>query len=573
MLQRRDPIRNSTAEAVIPFATATPVAWDAARGGGRPVVAQMDFGTEIGRIGAILVYKLDHFGDFVIAQPALRDLRAAFPRAHIRLICGSWNLANARACMLVDEVRGFDYFPERSANWDGRQVEGMAVFDAAVAGRFDLAIDLRVDDDTRHLLGRVDARLRCGVGLRTRFPLLDIAFPGERSHGASRSFAHAAQAPAAFFPPAHFASGLPAGGPLDQQASLAELVAAGPLRGALVRLPAGKVAAAVGLSVRGFVPGPWGCSVTLELCREDGEMMVRRAYGRTSLHRLSRHAPVLEFDNPDPDTCYELRIRAEGRPLRGRLRFTGVHVAARAAPAMAGPGPASARLPAVELHVGETLALLVALIRQRTTALYPPPAETAMAAPAIGTRIVVAPFSNSSVRDWPVAHYARLITLMLAQPGWEVALVGTAAQSAAAERLVGLVGDKRLGNLVGKTRWADLSGLLQAATLVICNNSGVAHLAAALGAQVLAIYSGSHQPPEWGPRGLRSHALSYPVPCSPCGLENVADCTFEHRCMRMISPDEVFARANDLLAPAAADASAVPAPEAMVIPTAISVDP
>jgi ADP-heptose:LPS heptosyltransferase len=41
---------------------------------------------------------------------------------------------------------------------------------------------------------------------------------------------------------------------------------------------------------------------------------------------------------------------------------------------------------------------------------------------------------------------------------------------------------------------------------VISNNSGVAHLAAACGAPTLTIYSGSHQPQEWGPRGnVRLH--------------------------------------------------------------------
>lgn len=550
-LQRQDPIQAFAAEAVIPFAVEGPDREPAPRNDDQPASVQVDFGAEIGRIRSILVYKLDHFGDFIIAQPALRDLRAAFPDARIRLVCGTWNVAGARASLLADEVVGYDYFPERSAGWNGRSVDDIAVFDAAVAGRYDLAVDLRVDEDTRHLLGRVDARLRCGVGLRTRFPLLDIALPGERSHGGRRTLPNAVQAPVAFFSPAQFTPGLPVAEPLHQEGRLSELVAVGPLRGALTGLPVGPVAAAVGLSLRGFLPGVRGCSITLEVWREDGEMVARQGYGRTSLHRLARNAPVLEFDNADSDTCYELRIRAEGWPLAGRLRFTGVHVAARAAAVVARQESEPARYPSVELHVGETLALLVALIRQRTTALYAPPPATTEDVGDGSTRIVVAPFSNSSVRDWPLSHYAELIGLMLGQPGYEVVLVGTEAQADAAERLARLVDDPRLANMVGKTRWADLATLLRGAALVICNNSGVAHLAASLDAQVLAIYSGSHQPQEWGPRGARSHALTYPVPCSPCGYENVTDCTFDHRCMRLITPNFVFARATELLGAAA----------------------
>src|SRR6185312_5611097 len=102
-------------------------------------MVRIDFGADAGPVRTILVIKLDHFGDFIIAQPALRDLRAAFPEARIRLVCGSWNASGARATGLVDEVRTFDYFPERSAGWNGRPVDDLAVFDAAVAGAFDCA--------------------------------------------------------------------------------------------------------------------------------------------------------------------------------------------------------------------------------------------------------------------------------------------------------------------------------------------------------------------------------------------------------------------------------------------------
>jgi ADP-heptose:LPS heptosyltransferase len=104
-----------------------------------------------------LLLKLDHRGDFLISLPALEKLRTTFPNSYITLVCGSWNEATVRALGVADEIRTYDYFPENSQN-----------FSEVCKGQFDIAVDLRVDEDTRPLLRHVDAALRCGIGSRTR---------------------------------------------------------------------------------------------------------------------------------------------------------------------------------------------------------------------------------------------------------------------------------------------------------------------------------------------------------------------------------------------------------------------
>jgi ADP-heptose:LPS heptosyltransferase len=89
--------------------------------------------------------------------------------------------------------------------------------------------------------------------------------------------------------------------------------------------------------------------------------------------------------------------------------------------------------------------------------------------------------------------------------------------------------------------------VIREADLVIGNNSGVVHLAAACGTPTLAIYSGSHQPQEWGPRGPRVRALMALVPCSPCGWDKLELCPYDHRCMRLITPEAVAAEAIEML--------------------------
>ena len=125
--------------------------------GPRGPVAVYQFAFE-GRGGRrLLVLKLDHYGDFLIGLPALKRLRGAFPGDHITLVCGSWNGELARRLGVADEVRTSDFFPENGALWNGQPFEDLGRFREVCRGAFDLAVDLRVDEDTRFLLEHVEA--------------------------------------------------------------------------------------------------------------------------------------------------------------------------------------------------------------------------------------------------------------------------------------------------------------------------------------------------------------------------------------------------------------------------------
>jgi heptosyltransferase-2 len=187
------------------------------------------------------------------------------------------------------------------------------------------------------------------------------------------------------------------------------------------------------------------------------------------------------------------------------------------------------------------MSLLVRLIAERTQPLYAPPA-----APLSGQdrRLAIAPLSNSDLRDWPAAHYATLIRLLTGRLRCQVLLIGSPAQAACLDAIAADSGAGRLvENLAGRTSFAELPDILRKTNLVICNNSGIAHLAASLGLRVLAIYSGSHQPQEWGPRGAQARTITHPVPCAPCGFDRLADCTHDHMCMRDLLPETVFEQA------------------------------
>lgn len=89
-----------------------------------------------------------------------------------------------------------------------------------------------------------------------------------------------------------------------------------------------------------------------------------------------------------------------------------------------------------------------------------------------------------------------------------------------------------------------LVGLLSHADLLISNDTGAAHVAAALGRPVLSLFGASS--PLWTrPLGDKSETIYHPAPCSPCFQKR---CTLErHECMENIQVDEVAHKAAEML--------------------------
>ena len=125
----------------------------------------------------ILILKLDHLGDFIMGTAALHRARDAFPDADITLVVGSWNVSMAQQLGLFDHVIAFDAFPRNSSE-EKDDVRGkVSEFEALITAEYDLAIDLRTDHDTRILLDSVRARIKAGIGSKSKFDFLDIFLP------------------------------------------------------------------------------------------------------------------------------------------------------------------------------------------------------------------------------------------------------------------------------------------------------------------------------------------------------------------------------------------------------------
>lgn len=156
--------------------------------------------------------------------------------------------------------------------------------------------------------------------------------------------------------------------------------------------------------------------------------------------------------------------------------------------------------------------------------------------------IVIAPFSNSAIRDWPSDHFAELVGVLLDR--WEdrnglIAIVGTSSQRPRANAIVRPYPADRVFNHCGRMSWPDVVVQLRAASCVIGNNSGIAHLAGSFGVPTVCIFGGSHQRMEWRPLGANVTLMSRTIGCSPCHLDHGRNCPYGLACLREISPDDV----------------------------------
>jgi ADP-heptose:LPS heptosyltransferase len=126
----------------------------------------------------ILLLKLDHIGDMVLAMRAMLRIRKAWTDAHITLVCGPWNVELARQLGLFDRIIAYRFFPEASPDAQAAVTDRHSAFAALDLGEpFDLAIDMRYDQDTRPLLEAIDARFRAGYSARNLKAALNLELP------------------------------------------------------------------------------------------------------------------------------------------------------------------------------------------------------------------------------------------------------------------------------------------------------------------------------------------------------------------------------------------------------------
>jgi len=165
---------------------------------------------------------------------------------------------------------------------------------------------------------------------------------------------------------------------------------------------------------------------------------------------------------------------------------------------------------------------------------------------ATRSAVALAPGAVGPAKRWPAAAYAALSRRLLAD-GFAVWVLGGPGEKALAREIVGDSGARDL--TAADLREAILA--LAAASVAVSNDSGLLHVAAAVGTPSIGIF-GPTSPWHWAPLNPLAATIQAQtdLPCRPC---HKPVCRFgHHRCMVEIGPDDVYAATRRTLAAAVA---------------------
>ncbi|AZO11887.1 MULTISPECIES: lipopolysaccharide heptosyltransferase II [unclassified Mesorhizobium] len=149
-------------------------------------------------------------------------------------------------------------------------------------------------------------------------------------------------------------------------------------------------------------------------------------------------------------------------------------------------------------------------------------------------------------KRWPGEYYAELARAMMAK-GLGVALLGSKKDASVTGEIAALA--PGAVDIAGKTKLEDTIDLIAAAKLAVSNDSGLMHVAAAVGTPIVAVY-GSTSPENTPPLSDRSELIWLHLSCSPCHSKT---CPLGHlNCLKTLDVARVEAAADRLLEVAAA---------------------
>jgi lipopolysaccharide heptosyltransferase II len=156
--------------------------------------------------------------------------------------------------------------------------------------------------------------------------------------------------------------------------------------------------------------------------------------------------------------------------------------------------------------------------------------------------LLIHPGATAASRRYPPEHFARVADLLFEEHGLQAVFTGTASE----RELIDSIRDSMQApaySLVGQLNLGELAAALQMALLLIANNTGPVHVAAAVGAPVVDLYALTN--PQHTPWLVPHRVLSFDVPCKYC-YKSVCP-QGHHACLREISPESVVAAAVELL--------------------------
>lgn len=162
--------------------------------------------------------------------------------------------------------------------------------------------------------------------------------------------------------------------------------------------------------------------------------------------------------------------------------------------------------------------------------------------------IVVHPGCSMPARTYPWELYAEVIRLLVTQLDAFVIITGAKDERELVERVQTSVPASyraRVLTMAGELSFPAFCGLIQRADLVLTNNTGPMHIAAALHTPVVVLFALTNPPEQWGPWRVPHRQMYHEVSCRLC-YSRV--CPYNQECLRLVTPAMVTEAIAELLA-------------------------
>lgn len=143
--------------------------------------------------------------------------------------------------------------------------------------------------------------------------------------------------------------------------------------------------------------------------------------------------------------------------------------------------------------------------------------------------------ANEERKRWPASQYGELARTILKNRNARVLLFGVESEIPWNREIQGTAG-RHIIDLAGKTDVGALASILHRCRILISNDTGTSHLAAAVGTSVISLHPGHVTFRETGPYGEGHIAIQVRMDCSPCSP--LTPCDHFH-CHHVLSPEAV----------------------------------
>ena len=157
--------------------------------------------------------------------------------------------------------------------------------------------------------------------------------------------------------------------------------------------------------------------------------------------------------------------------------------------------------------------------------------------------IILQPGARYWFKAWPAERFAELADRLASEYNCQVLIAGSRDEEALAQRIHEAATSHPV-SIAGQTTLKQFAAIAKRASLFVGNDSGAMHIAAAVGAPMVALF-GPSNPEEWGPRGGPVEVIYKGLDCRACFHPTCM--RGEENCMKQVGLGEVLARIHRLI--------------------------